>query len=81
MFVLKNDEVKTLSDNLGGTQAQMTNNMGRTCWSQSLDKYFKIAIENKGGNCVLRAKFVTGYKSELDVTVKLQWRATGPIKK
>ena len=81
-FALKNDEVKTPSDYLGGTLSQMTNDMGKTCWCQSSDKYVEAAIANVGtklkeADRVLRtpkhctAPFVTGYRPELDVTAEL----------
>jgi len=81
-FALKNDEVKTPSDYLGGTLALMNNEMGVPCWSQSSDKYVKAAIENvetklKASDRVLRsakhctAPFVTGYRPELDVSAEL----------
>ena len=59
-FALKNDEVKTPTDYLGGTLALMKNDMGIPCWSQSSDKYVQAAIANvetklKASNRVLRS--------------------------
>jgi hypothetical protein len=81
-FALKNDEVKTPSDYLGGTLALMTNEYGTTCWSQSSEKYVQAAIANveeklKEGGRLLSTKkhcstpFLSSYRPELDETAEL----------
>jgi hypothetical protein len=81
-FALKNDEVKTPSDYLGGILEQMTNENGTNCWSQSSDKYVQAAIANvesklsKSGRELQKAKhcsapFASNYRPELDDTAEL----------
>jgi Reverse transcriptase (RNA-dependent DNA polymerase) len=81
-FELKNDEVKTPSDYLGGVLEQMTNENGVTCWSQSSDKYIQAAITNveeklkESGRELQKAKhcsapFQSSYRPELDTTAEL----------
>jgi hypothetical protein len=82
-FELKNDEVKTPSDYLGGVLEQMTNENGvASCWSQSSDKYVQAAITNveeklrESGRELQNAKhclapFTSSYRPELDTTAEL----------